>query len=284
MSENTPGLGLSPHTGPSLDLVDSGSERIIGRRDGPIGWLIFNNPLRRNAVSLDMWEAIPRVLADFEADPDIRVIVLTGAGEQAFVSGADISQFEAERASPEANARYGLVSGLGQAAIQRLEKPSIAMIQGYCIGGGLAVALSCDLRIAAEGSKFGIPAARLGLGYEFPGVLKLTETVGPAFAKEIFFTARQFEADEAYEMGLINRVVPSGDLELTVRQMAETIGANAPLTVKAAKLAVNEAMRDPAKRDLARVDAAVSACFASEDYKEGRAAFLEKRPARFQGR
>lgn len=281
MSEH--GLGLSPHTGPALDLVDSGTERIIGRRDGPIGWLIFNNPLRRNAVSLDMWEAIPRVLADYEADPDIRVIVVTGAGDQAFVSGADISQFEAERASPEANARYGQVSGAGQNALQRLTKPSIAMIQGYCIGGGLAVALACDLRIAAEGSKFGIPAARLGLGYEFPGVLKLTETVGPAFAKEIFFTARQFDAAEAYEMGLINRVVPSGDLEVTVREMAEAIGHNAPLTVRAAKLAVNEAMKDPARRDLPKVDAAVAACFASDDYKEGRAAFLEKRLARFKG-
>ena len=284
MSDLSAGLGHSTHSGAALDLVDSGTERIIGRRDGPIGWLIFNNPLRRNAVSLDMWEAIPKVLADFEADPDIRVVVVTGAGDQAFVSGADISQFEAERASPEANARYGAISGLGQSALQRLQKPSIAMINGYCIGGGLAVALSCDLRVAAAGARFGIPAARLGLGYEFPGVLKLTELVGPAFAKEIFFTARQFDADEARHMGLINRVVPTGDLEAAVREMADAIGANAPLTVKAAKMAVTEAMRDPAKRDLGKVDAAVAACFASDDYKEGRAAFLEKRPAHFQGR
>ena len=256
---------------------------MIARADGPIGWMIFNNPLRRNAVSLDMWAAIPRILASFEADPEIRVIIVAGAGDKAFVSGADISQFEAERASPQANAQYSAVSGAGQAALSRLSKPSIAMISGFCIGGGMAVALSCDLRIAAEGSRFGIPAARLGLGYDFAGVARLVSIVGPAFAKEILLTARHLDTTEAKAIGLINRAVPAADLESITRNTAELIGANAPLTVRASKLAVDEAIKDAEHRDLAKVAAAVEACFASADYAEGRAAFLEKRPPHFIG-
>jgi enoyl-CoA hydratase/carnithine racemase len=264
--------------------VDTGTERMIARKDGAIGWLIFNNPARRNAVSVDMWAAIPKALSAFEADPAIRAVVLAGAGDKAFVSGADISQFENVRANPEDNEEYKAVSGGGQAAISRLTKPSIAMIKGFCIGGGLAVALSCDLRIAAEGSRFAIPAAKLGLGYNYGGLATLASIVGPAYAREIMFTARQFDGEEALRMGLINRLVPLADLENTVRDYAGMIGANAPLTVKAAKMAVNEFVKDEARRDIAKVEAAVDACFASADYAEGRKAFMEKRAPNFQGK
>ena len=185
---------------PKAGAVESGTEKLIGRKDGAIGWLIFNNPERRNAVSVDMWAGIPKVLSAFEADPAIRVVVLAGEGDKAFVSGADISQFENVRANPEDNEEYKAVSGGGQAAISRLSKPSIAMIKGFCIGGGLAVALSCDLRIAAEGSRFAIPAAKLGLGYNYSGLATLASIVGPAYAREIMFTARQFDGAEAQKL------------------------------------------------------------------------------------
>ena len=264
--------------------VDTGTERMIARKDGPIGWLIFNNPARRNAVSTDMWAAIPKAMAAFETDPAIRVCIVTGAGDKAFVSGADISQFGDRRANPEDNEEYQRISGEGSGALGRFSKPSIAMIRGFCIGGGLAVALTADIRIAAEGSRFAIPAAKLGLGYNYPGIATLVSLVGPAYAREIMFTARQFEAEDALRMGLINRLVKLGDLEATCREYAAMIGANAPLTVKAAKMAINAAVRDESRRDIAAVEAAVQACFASADYKEGRSAFMEKRAPNFQGK
>jgi enoyl-CoA hydratase len=263
--------------------MDIGVEKLIGRKDGQIGWMIFNNPERRNAVSLDMWAAIPDVLSAFEADPEVRVVVFTGAGDKAFVSGADISQFEAERSDSTAEARYSGASAKANAAMAGLSKPTIAMIRGYCIGGGMAVALTCDLRICEESSRFAIPAARLGLGYGFGGVKALIDLVGPAIAKEIFFTARQFSAEEALRVGLVNRVTSPAELEPLVREYAAMIAANAPLTVRAAKMAAREALRDADKRRLAEVEAAVAACFDSADFKEGRTAFMEKRTPVFRG-
>jgi len=263
--------------------MELGVEKLVGRKDGQVGWMIFNNPERRNAVSLEMWRAIPDVLAAFEADPEVRVIVFTGAGERAFVAGADISQFEAERNDAAAEARYSSASAAANAAMAGLSKPSIAMIRGYCIGGGLAVALTCDLRICTEESRFAIPAARLGLGYGFGGVKALIDVVGPSIAKEILFTARQFSAEEALRVGLVNRVAPAAELEALVREYAAMIGANAPLTLRAAKLAAREAVRDPDKRRLSEVEAAVAACFDSADFKEGRTAFMEKRAPQFRG-
>ena len=257
--------------------------RIDARKDGAIGWLIFDNPARRNAVSIGMWEAIPRVLDEFALDPAIRVVVLAGAGDKAFVSGADISQFEAQRSTPEAVQRYEEIGDTAQSKLQNFDKPTIAMIRGYCIGGGLGIAAACDLRIAAEDARFSIPAAKLGLGYGFKGIKKLVDVVGPSFAKEIFFTARQFTAAEALQMGLVNRVLPDAEVEKYVKDYAETISSNAPLTVNSVKYIVGEVVKDESKRDLKRCEAMVAQCFASNDYIEGRKAFMEKRKPAFTG-
>lgn len=258
------------------------TENMLAEIDGPIGWMTFNKPARRNAVSLDMWEAIPVILDHFERDPAVRVIVLKGAGEQAFVSGADISQFEKVRSSRESNELYETVSGEASRRLIACPKPTIAMIRGFCIGGGLAIAIGCDLRIANDGARFGVPAARLGLGYAAPGVKRLMELVGSSFTKEIFFTARHFSAAEAREMGLVNRVVADNLLEEYTRQYCATIGDNAPMTMHALKRTVGELARGE-KADLAACDALVKACFDSQDYIEGRRAFMEKRRAVFHG-
>jgi enoyl-CoA hydratase len=255
---------------------------MLAEVDGAIGWMTFNKPERRNAVSLDMWEAIPEILQRFEADPAVRVIVLKGAGDKAFVSGADISQFEQSRSTQEANAYYDSVSEGADKALAECSKPTIAMIRSYCIGGGLGIAVGCDLRIAADDAKFGIPAARLGVGYGAAGVKKLMSLVGPAFTKEIFFTARHFDAAEAREMGLVNRVVPAGELERYTRNYCATIADNAPKTMNTLKRTVAELLRG-AEADLALCDSLVKDCFASQDYVEGRRAFMEKRRPRFEG-
>ncbi|WP_225708743.1 enoyl-CoA hydratase [Bradyrhizobium cenepequi] len=264
--------------------MKTSTERMIARKEGPVGWMHFNNPARHNAVSLDMWKAIPEIMAEFQRDDNIRAVVLSGAGGKAFVSGADISEFEQKRSSPESIAEYNRIAGQANDVVIGFPKPTIAMIQGYCIGGGLGVALCCDLRIATDSSSFAVPAAKLGLGYAYDGIKRLVDIVGPSFAKEIFYTARRFDSSEALEMGLINRIVPTRDIENYVRDYAVLIGNNAPLTIRSAKLCVNEATKDPEDRDLAAAQAAVDACFASADYIEGRNAFVEKRKPAFRAR
>lgn len=262
----------------------SPSERMIAQIEGGIGWMIFNNPERRNAVSLDMWEAVATILDHYDRDPKVRVVVLKGAGEKAFVSGADISQFEKQRASPEQVANYDRISEGSSAKLTYFRKPTIAMIQGWCIGGGVGIALACDIRIAAENARFGVPAARLGLGYRWAGVKKLVDLVGPAYAKEIFFTARHFTAAEALGMGLVNRVVPETELESYVRSYCEMIGDNAPLTMEAAKGVIAEISKASKDIDTGRCEELVMRCFKSEDYIEGRRAFMEKRKPVFVGK
>ena len=260
------------------------TEKLIASKQDGIGWIIFNNPARHNAVSLDMWEALPVVLADYAADPAVRVVILKGAGEKAFVAGADISQFKEKRSSPEAVKIYNAASDAASKALQEFPKPSIAMIRGYCIGGGTAIAVNCDIRIAADDARFGVPAAKLGLGYRFNGIKRLADVVGPAFTAEIFYTARQFTAQEALQMNLVNRVVPAAELEKYTTDYAHTIANNAPLTIAAVKRSLIEYLKDPAARDLALCNTMVDNCFASDDYKEGQTAFMEKRKPAFRGR
>jgi len=259
------------------------SEKMISKTQNGVGWMILNNPERHNAISLEMWEAALDIMASFAADKSVRVMVLTGAGGKAFASGADISKFRDERQEAEAVAHYQTTTQKAYEALQAMAIPTIAMIRGYCIGGGTAVAVCCDLRICTENSKFGIPAAKLGLGYGLNRAKPLVDLVGPAFAKEMFFTGRHFDAREAERMGLVNRVVEDDKLESTVEAMAQAIAENAPLTVRTSKLVVGELLKDAGKRDLAATERAVDACFRSRDYKEGQAAFMEKRKPNFTG-
>ncbi len=261
----------------------SQTDKMLSRKEGKVGYLTFNNPERHNAVSLEMWEAASGFLEDFKKDNNIRVVVVTGAGGKAFISGADISKFEKERSTQEGVDRYNAAVDHANNAFYTFPKPTIAMIRGYCIGGGVGLALCCDMRICTDGSKFAVPAAKLGLGYRYDGLKKLVDLVGPSFAKEIFFTARQFTAAEAQMMGLVNRVLPDADLESYVKDYAETIAANAPLTVNSVKYIVGQAVADESKRNLKKCDELVQACFASNDYKEGRKAFMEKRKPAFSG-
>jgi enoyl-CoA hydratase/carnithine racemase len=258
------------------------TDRIIARKEGPVGWLIFNNPERRNAVSVDMWEAIPAVLSQYESDPEVRVIVLAGAGDKAFVSGADISQFEKERSSADAVQRYEELAEGAAAKLQACDKPLIAMIRGYCLGGGMNIAVLCDLRIAADDARFGIPAAKMGLGYRASSMKNLVEVVGGAYAREIMITARQFSAPEAKEMGLVNKVVAVSELEKAVAEYTQMIAGNAPLTMRTAKRIIREI--GAVNYDAAKCKAWAKECFESADYKEGRKAFMEKRKPVFTGK
>jgi enoyl-CoA hydratase/carnithine racemase len=259
------------------------TDKMLARKEGGVGILTFNNPERHNAVSLEMWEATKRILDDFATDDDVRVVVLTGAGGKAFVSGADISKFASERATLEASRAYNVKSDAAYSSVADFPKPTIAMIKGYCIGGGVGLAVCCDLRICSDNSRFAVPAAKLGLGYGYSGLKRLVDIVGASFAKEIFYTARQFDAHEAQAMGLVNRVVPTDELEAYVKSITDMICANAPLTIKAVKITVGETLKDESKRNLARSVELVEQCFASRDYTEGRTAFMEKRKPVFTG-
>ena len=255
--------------------------KILSATSGPIGTLTFNNPERHNAMSLDMWRAASTVLEQFEQDPAVRVIVLTGAGGKAFVSGADISKFESERATLDAVVEYNAVVDRFAQVLGECSKPTIAMIRGYCVGGGVGIAVNCDLRIANDAARFAVPAAKLGLGYGYANVRRIMDLVGPQFVTEMLLTARQFDAADAARAGLVNHVVPDAEIESTVREMAETIAGNAPLTIRAIRKIIRELRRD--EPDIAACDALVKQCFESADYREGRKAFMEKRKPVFRG-
>jgi enoyl-CoA hydratase len=256
--------------------------RMLAQVEAGIGTITFNNPDKRNAMSLEMWQGLVEILDRFEQAEDVRVVVLTGAGSKAFVSGADISQFGSQRDSAAAQRDYDALTSTGRARLGAFPRPVIARIRGFCLGGGIGIALQADLRIAAEDAEFGIPAARLGLAYGAGMVRQLVSLVGPAHARMLLYTGSRVGAREAERMGLVNRTVPTEDLTDTVEALAQTIASNAPLSIRAAKLAVN-ASKIPDGAEDAALESAIAECFDSADYREGRAAFQEKRPPQFRG-
>ena len=263
--------------------IELKTDRMKAYVEGSIGYMIFNNPPRHNALSLEMWSGIADIIEQFESNPDVRVVVMSGAGGKAFVSGADISEFSKVRDNAQQEQTYGQASARGSHALVSMSKPLLAKVTGYCIGGGLATALHADIRFATPDSTFGIPAAKLGLGYDYEGLAKLSRVCGPARARDILFSARFLNAEEAYEAGIVQFIVSRDEIDSEVRAYAERIGQNAPLTVSAAKAAVNAFERGGQTDDIQSVRAMVTQCFDSEDYREGRKAFAEKRKPQFIG-
>jgi enoyl-CoA hydratase len=249
-----------------------------------VGVVTFNNPGKRNAMSLDMWEGLGHALTELRDDEDVRVVILVGAGDKAFVSGADISQFEKTRHNAAASEEYSRRSAAQRALLADYPKPTISCIRGFCLGGGMQVAMLTDIRIAAKDSQFGIPAAKLGIAYGYDGLRHLVSLVGPSWARLIMYTGMKIDSAEALRIGLVDRVVPNGELWDATMEIARTISGNAPLAIQAAKITIAQVLKDPAARDMDAIKKIGSACMDSEDFREGRQAFMEKRKPKFKGR
>lgn len=259
----------------------SGEVRI--ERDGPIARMVFDHQARRNAITVDMWEAIPDVVQTLQEDSEVRVVIMRGGGSEAFVSGADISEFEKTRTG-NAGRDYDALTARAFAALQGLEKPLIASIHGFCIGGGAAIALTADLRYAADDARFSVPPARLGLGYHTAGIQTLIRIVGFSETADLLFTGRRVDAHEARHIGLANEVFAKDSLDASVDELAQMISNNAPLTIRSAKISLQELAKLEAERDTARINDSIERCYQSEDFKEGVRAFLEKRKPKFRGK
>lgn len=264
--------------------ISSSTERVKTWLEGHVLHIRFNNPAKHNALSTDMWEAVPHLLEQAGHDDNVRMVVFSGEGEKAFVSGADISQFEDMRAMKEAVKRYEQLAEAALQGIYEFSKPTIACIRGYCIGGGVNVAISCDIRVASSDSVFSIPATRLGLGYRFSAMKNLTQLVGPGYAKDIFFTGRRLDAAEALHIGLVNRIAEPAGLPALLAEYTTAITTGAPLTIKAGKRIIQEVLKLDADFDVEMSRRLILDCFESEDYAEGRKAFMEKRKPVFQGK
>ena len=266
------------------EAIEYAAGKMLAAVHDGVGTITFNQPEKRNAMSVEMWDGLTDILSAWEEDDAVRVVILTGAGDKAFVSGADISQFEKSRSNADAQKEYDKVTSAGRAKLAGYGKPVIARIQGFCLGGGLGIAMGADLRIAGESSKFGIPAAKLGIAYGWDMVRRLISLVGHAHARMMLFTGERMDAREAERIGLVNRVVPDAELDAVVGEIARGMAGNAPLSIKGMKFILSQALKDPADRDMGGVLQAVSTCFDSADYTEGRTAFMEKRKPRFQGK
>lgn len=260
------------------------TDKIIGRITNGIAEIIFNNPEKLNATSLEMWIKVGELAQQYAVDPNVRVLILSGAGGKAFVSGADISKFESQRANAADNEVYASKSAAAYEGIYNFPKPTIAKIQGYCIGGGMNLAICCDMRVATANSKFGVPAGRLGLGYGYTPINRLAHVVGISRAMQFLYTAQQIGAEEAFQIGLLNKIAPEGELDKTVSDMANAIAENAPLTIALVKASAREITRPEGAPDHAKLKTMSDACFSSADFKEGRTAFMEKRKPKFQGK
>jgi len=258
----------------------SGEVRI--ERDGAVARLVFDHEKRRNAITVDMWKAIPQAIRELEEDRAVRVVVMRGAGTEAFVSGADISEFQQTRTG-NAGPEYDAMTAHAFTALRGLDKPLIALIHGFCIGGGAAIALTADLRYAAHDAIFAVPPARLGLGYHTAGVQALIRTVGFSGTADLLFTARRVGAEEAHHMGLVNEVFAKDLVDERVDRLAHTIAGNAPLTIQSAKITLQELADPESSRDWRRIEHSIDRCYQSEDFKEGIRAFLQKRKPRFEG-
>ena len=264
----------------TMELADG---KILASVKDGVGRIVFNQPEKRNAMSVNMWEGMGQALDMYAEDPAVRCVVLQGAGDKAFVSGADISQFEKNRANADAQREYDRLTSAGRAKLSAFGKPVIAQIRGFCMGGGLGIAMSTDIRIAADDGQFGIPAAKLGIAYGFDMVKALVSLVGPAHAHMILMTGERFDAKEAERVGLVNKVVPVADLDATVDKLTATLAVNAPLSLRTNKMTVKAVLQDAGDRDMAAIRAAMAGCFDSNDYREGRRAFMEKRKPAFTG-
>jgi enoyl-CoA hydratase len=258
--------------------------KILQSVDDGVGVITFNNPEKRNAMSLEMWEGLGQALTGLRDDPAVRVVVLVGAGDKAFVSGADISQFEKTRHNAQASEEYSKRSEAQRALLANYPKPTIACIRGFCLGGGMQVAMLTDIRFAAENSQFGIPAAKLGIAYGYDGLRNLVSLVGPSWARLIMYTGMRIDSAEALRIGLVDRVLADGELWNATMEVARTISGNAPLAIQAAKITIAQVLKDPDKRDMEAIKAIGTACMDSEDFKEGRTAFMEKRKPKFKGK